>query len=163
MKPFWVTTETKFRVAIVLRPRGGVRLEDDLHALRREGVDILISLLTTEEQEELGLSDEAGACARAGIQYFSFAIPDRQVPHSVGELQQVVKGLRQMLRSGKSVGAHCRAGIGRSSLLIAAILCSEGISAEDAFARISEARGLQVPDTLEQMIWMENFASLLAQ
>ena len=45
---------------------------------------------------------------------------------------------------------HCRAGIGRSSLLAAAVLRVEGRTADEAWQRITEARGLPVPDTDEQ-------------
>src|SRR5450432_1375037 len=122
MKIYWVNSNTKHRLAIVPRPRGGDWLEDDIQAIHREGIDILVSLLTLEEAEELGLLAESSACNKAEIEFRSFPILDRQVPASVPAFMQVVASLRQALGSGKSIGAHCRAGIGRSSLLIASIL-----------------------------------------
>jgi len=132
-----------------------------MRVLRREGIDVLVSMLTSAESEELGLLEERSACHHAGIDFVSFPIPDREVPGSFPELQQLVTQLRQKIRSGKSIGAHCRAGIGRSSLLLAAILCAEGLSARAAFELISEARGLQVPDTSEQVQWIEGFKNSL--
>ncbi len=35
----------------------------------------------------------------------------------------------------------------------------EGFSSADAFQRISLARGLQVPDTHEQVLWVKKFAA----
>ncbi|MEZ5300547.1 MAG: hypothetical protein R3F11_07800 [Verrucomicrobiales bacterium] len=66
------------------------------------------------------------------------------------------------VRGGRSVVFHCRAGIGRSSTMAAAALTCFGIGADEAFARISEARGLQVPDTDEQIDWVRRFLSLVS-
>ena len=62
--------------------------------------------------------------------------------------------LRARHRAGHSIGVHCRMGIGRSSLLLAALLVRSGTSPEDAFQLISAARGLPVPDTDEQRQWL---------
>lgn len=45
---------------------------------------------------------------------------------------------------------HCRYGIGRASLLAAAVLVREGVDADEAWQRIGVARGHVVPDTDEQ-------------
>ena len=54
---------------------------------------------------------------------------------------------------------HCRASIGRSSLLLAALLTAEGLTPDDAFRRLTVARGLRVPDTPDQVRWVERFAA----
>jgi hypothetical protein len=41
---------------------------------------------------------------------------------------------------------------------LAGLLVTEGFSPSEAFARLTQARGLQVPDTLEQAHWIEHFA-----
>jgi protein-tyrosine phosphatase len=76
-------------------------------------------------------------------------------------LQELAEGLATERRHGKNIGAHCCAGIGRSSLLLAAVLCVEGISPEHAFRLISNGRGIAVPDTQEQAEWIAGFASAL--
>jgi protein-tyrosine phosphatase len=63
------------------------------------------------------------------------------------------------LAEGKAVGVHCRAGIGRSSLIAAALLIQNGVSPETAFLTIQEARGCPVPDTVEQRNWVERYRS----
>ncbi len=159
MTIYWVESNSSTRLAIVPRPRGGDWLEDELAAVRREGVDVLISLLTPPEQTELGLDNEADACRRTGIQYMNFAIPDRDVPDSRRDFAALLADVTAALNSGKRVGAHCRAGIGRSSLLIAALLCHQGMPPDEAFSKISEARGLTVPDTPDQVTWLTHFFS----
>jgi nucleoside-diphosphate-sugar epimerase/protein-tyrosine phosphatase len=155
----WIETDDALRLAVVRRPRGGAWLQDEMHGLRRAGVDILVSMLTLEEAAELSLSEEGTACERAGMSYRSFSIPDGHVPVSRDELRTFVDELRRELRLGKTLAVHSRASIGRSSLLLACILCAEGWPSSTALARIAAARGLPVPYTKAQMLWIENFAS----
>jgi protein-tyrosine phosphatase len=96
-----------------------------------------------------------------GIEFRSFPIPDRSVPDSYRGLHVLAEELATERRHGKNIGAHCRACIGRSALLLAAVLCVEGISPEHAFRLISNGRGMQVPDTPEQTEWLAGFASAL--
>ncbi len=49
---------------------------------------------------------------------------------------------------------HCRAGIGRSAVVAAGILLQAAFGPEEAFARVSEVRGVDVPDTDEQHNWV---------
>jgi protein-tyrosine phosphatase len=49
---------------------------------------------------------------------------------------------------------HCRFGIGCASLLAAAVLVLEGVDADEAWRRLTCARGLGVPDTEEQRRWV---------
>jgi hypothetical protein len=155
MYPFWVETGNQLRLAIVPRPRGGDWLENEVAQMKRAGVDVLVSMLQVEEANELGLSREATVCEAAG----SFPIPDRESPLSTASFTHFVEGLKAEVHAGRSVAVHCRASIGRSSLLLAALLCAEGFTPADAFRRISVARGLQVPDTPDQVRWVERFAA----
>jgi protein-tyrosine phosphatase len=70
----------------------------------------------------------------------------------------MLKTIMEYLHSGKAVGVHCRAGIGRSSLIAVSALIRAGFSADSAFRLAEEARGCPVPDTPEQRRWVERFA-----
>ena len=159
MNPFWVDTGTQMRLAIVPRPRGGDWLEDEVAHIKRAGVDVLVSMLQADEAAELGLSAEASVCEAAGIVFRSFPIPDRETPPSTASFARFVEDLRAQVHAGRSVAVHCRASIGRSSLLLAVLLTVEGFAPDDAFRRLSMARGLQVPDTPDQVRWVERFAA----
>lgn len=161
MAVFWINPGANGRLAIVPRPRGAEWLASDLSALRRDGIDILVSMLTKAEAADLGLSLEQALCEQAGLEFRSFPVPDHSVPASHRALQELAEELATERRHGKNIGAHCCAGIGRSSLLLAAVLCVEGISPERAFCLISKGRGLQVPDTPEQAEWLAGFAGAL--
>ena len=161
MNIYWVESTVPKSMAIVARPRGYDWLEDELLAMRREGIDVVVSLLTIPEQEELGLSLERELCQKAGIEYLNFPIPDRQVPESHKEFGLLVEQLQNKLDKGRRLGAHCRACIGRASVLLASLMCAQGISSHDAFVRLEAARGFPVPDTLQQIEWVEQFAGTL--
>jgi protein-tyrosine phosphatase len=84
------------------------------------------------------------------------SIADRSVPNEF-EIGAPLDTLVKQVQLGKGVGFHCRAGIGRSSMLAALVLGRLGWTADAAFRAVSDARGCQVPDTLEQKRWVQSF------
>ena len=168
--PYWVDTGgladsadgAPPRMAIVPCPPGGGRLAASIRSLRAHGIDTLVSLLRADEARTLRLETEGRLCREAGIDYKWLPIPDHSIPESMEEFRLVVDQLQRDLRAGKAIGAHCYAGIGRSCMLLACVLCLEGLTAVDAFDRLSAARGLRVPDTWLQVQWVEHFAESLA-
>ncbi|MGO4214182.1 hypothetical protein AB4Y89_24150 [Terriglobus sp. 2YAB30_2] len=158
MNIYWVESTAPKSMAIVARPRGNGSLEAELLAMRREGIDVLVSLLTTAEQQDLGLSREGETCEKVGIEYVNFPITDHGLPASHQEFGLLVERLQKKLDAGKHIGAHCFACIGRSSVLMASLMCAQGTTPHDAFLRLGTARGFPVPETLQQMKWVEQFA-----
>ena len=122
--------------------------------MSREGVEILVSMLTDEEAEELGLENESAECAAAGITFVNVAIPDRSVPSDRNAFLRSVDQLAARVRDGRYLAVHCRASIGRSSVLAASILVRLGWDVKTAFHAIESARGCSVPDTSEQRQWV---------
>jgi predicted protein tyrosine phosphatase len=142
------------RLSTMPRPRGGEWLDDEMLALRRAGVDVLVCLLTLAERVELGLSDEPAAARRAGLEFHSFPIIDFGVPDHA-DVQPLLDDLVTRLTGGRYVAVHCRAGIGRSSLIAAALLVRLGTPTGQVWDLIAEARGLPVPETGEQRRWLD--------
>jgi len=156
-----ITTSLPFRLSIVARPRGGDSLHHELSALAKDGIEILVSMLPTEEAEELGLALEATECDEAAIRFVNIPLPDRSVPPDALQFRKAVEELAVDLRAGKSIGVHCRAGIGRSFLLAASLLIVLGIPADETFRQIEASRGCRIPDTPGQAEWVRrNFATL---
>jgi protein-tyrosine phosphatase len=143
-------------MAIMARPRAEDWLEIEIAEWKKAGIDVVASLLEHEEASELGLLREPELCRSHGIEFVSFPIPDRGVPDS-GKAAQIARVLAAGLRDGRCIAIHCRAGIGRSSIMAACALIFSGIEAEEALARIKAARGLRVPDTDEQRDWLVAF------
>ena len=150
------------QLAIVPRPRGEDWLADEVLAWRNEGFDVVVSLLTTEEMTDLGLTDEANLSRSHGLQFYGFQIPDLGVPSSMAVAQEFLETLIGELAAGKRVAVHCRQGIGRSGLVAASLLSLSGIDPETAFERVSAARGLPVPETPEQKRWVTRLAEEFA-
>jgi protein-tyrosine phosphatase len=146
------------RLSTMTRPRGGDWLHDELRGLAAAGVTVLVSLLTDAEAAELDLRYEADAARAAGLEFYRLPTPDREVPDRSAVL--AIGGmLVHQLSEGASVAVHCRYGIGRSSTLAAAVMVLEGADPEDAWARICIARGLPVPDTTSQRVFVATLAS----
>ena len=145
------------RLAIMARPRAGDWLEDEITGWKAEEIDTVVSLLERDEVDELGLNLEAALCAREGIEFISFPIADRGVPASARAAERLATSLVSRLRNGKNIAIHCRAGIGRSSVVAACVMVNAGATAPAAFDRISAARGVQVPDTKGQREWVADY------
>jgi protein-tyrosine phosphatase len=151
----WIDTGSRLKLAVVSRPRGGGSLQSDIGVLKVVGVDILVSLLSHSESRQLGLQREDAACSSAGISFYKFPISDGRVPHSPDDFLAFARFLHERASEGMSIGAHCKACIGRSSVLLATIMRLEGFRAGEAFEGISAARGVRVPDTPTQEDWVE--------
>jgi protein-tyrosine phosphatase len=153
----WIGEADPSRLAFVLRPRGDEWLQSDLEQARASGIDILVSLLTAEDNEELGLTEEARIAQQLGMQFISYPILDRCIPSDTESFRSLIFKLRDEVRAGRSVGAHCRGCIGRATVLLACTMIALGWNPEEALCRIEKARGFQVPDTQEQLKWILSF------
>jgi protein-tyrosine phosphatase len=152
----WIQIPTAGRIAIAARPRADDWLETEIGEWRTSGLDMIVSLLEQEEVSELGLQREAEFCRASGIEFVSFPIPDRGVPEARQALQ-IANSIAGGIAQGRSIAIHCRAGIGRSSMIAACAMICSGIEADDALGLIKDARGLSVPDTDEQRDWIVAF------
>lgn len=159
---FWIAGPWPGRLGIVPRPRGGEWLDDETRRWREAGVDVVVSLLEPREEAELALSHEAGSSAASGLEYRSFPIQDLGVPGSFESVGELTRDIVNALRAGKNVVVHCRQSIGRSGLIAASALISDGQDAETAVQRVGRARGLEVPETHAQREWISDFSSWLA-
>jgi protein-tyrosine phosphatase len=160
-KLFSIQTSLPGRLSTMARPHSGDWLSDEITALHDAGVDILVSLLTPDEVDELDLSEEAACCHNQGIFYLSFPIPDLTTPPFSPQTFTFLEQLHTSLSQGKHLAIHCRMGIGRSSLIAASLLVLQGLSPDHAFDLITAARGHTVPDTPEQRAWVEHYAVLV--
>lgn len=156
---YWIDHPIGYRLGIMARPRAGEWLRDEVEAWRQEGVQTVLSLLEPEEVSDLELAAEGGLCCSAGIEFLAFPIPDRDIPPSVDEARLLAEKLCARGGEGKAVAIHCRAGIGRSSIVAGAALILSGLSAREAIEAIGRARGLDVPDTLAQLRWLDAFGT----
>jgi protein-tyrosine phosphatase len=154
---YWVREIPDLQFALMPRPRGGEWLSEAISGWHAVGIRTMASLLEWDEASELGLSNEETLCNSAGLNFIWFPIPDRGVPGVRGDFAGLINTLAERLRAGDSVAVHCRADIGRSGLVGACVLGLLGVAPDSAFAMLSRARGVVVPDTEAQAEWVREF------
>jgi protein-tyrosine phosphatase len=151
---FWIEGQPPPGLAVVACPHGDKLLKDEMHRLRRGGIDTLVSLLEAHEAGWLGLAKERSSAENAGLEFLSYPIRDTTVPTSLVDFRAFVADLAERLRGGQRIGVHCRGSIGRATVTAACTLIHLGWKAEGALAAVEAARGLSVPDTEEQRVWI---------
>jgi protein-tyrosine phosphatase len=141
------------RVAIMPRPRGGEWLQRELASLMARGVTDLVSMLTPEEEVFLNLQAEAKICSELGITFHRHPVTDHGLPVQPA-FDAFIDTLVPLLERNRFIAIHCLAGIGRSAVTAAALLCRFGVSGTEAITEISHARGFDVPETEEQIAFI---------
>ena len=86
-------------------------------------------------------------------------IIDRSVPTEKQTIQikELAKKLVEKVNQNEKIIVHCRGGIGRAGMLCSAILIEQEIKPQEAIEKISEARGVTIPDTEEQKRWIMRY------
>lgn len=153
---YWINEDKigEKKIGTMARPRGNDWLEDEIKGLKSRETDYLVSLLEQSEAWELGLQDEKKLCSKWGIEFINFPIKDIHTPKNEGEFIRLTGELASYVNNGKKVVIHCRMGIGRSSILAAAVMIKLGYEATKIFEIIGKYRKLNVPDTEEQKNWL---------
>jgi len=157
---YWISLD-EIRLGIMPHPEGGEDLPAAVADLVHEGVTTVVSLLTEEETDVLGLSKEFLIMGQSGIDLISFPISDREVPPSLSELHGLCIDLKGRLWDGESVAIHCRYGIGRSALVAGCLMLFNGEEKEQIYSKIGRDRGMSVPDTDEQKEFLSKFSLFL--
>ena len=139
------------------RPRAEDWLAAEILRWKASSIDKVVSLLDQMEVCELGLQAEADLCRANGIEFVRFPVADRGVPQNHRAAFQIANAIADGVANGRSIAIHCRAGIGRSSMIAACAMICLGVEAINALTLIEKARGLRVPDTDEQRNWILAF------
>jgi ADP-ribosylglycohydrolase len=131
--------------------------QDRLQLLLAAGIDFFFDL--TEPGELESYEDLLpGSEARRAVLYRRVPIHDHGLPESVGHMEEILSGLDAALAEGRHIYLHCRAGIGRTNLVVGCWLARDGLGGEKALLRLNRLwqasdRSLSwpnVPETAEQ-------------
>ena len=152
---YTVARELPGTLSTMAAPQGD--LDGILLSLRGQGVDTLVSLLPPDQTTMLFLTDEPNAAYRAGLAFRSLPVPDFGVPDHAQFARPLLE-LSDELTAGRHVAVHCWGGVGRSSMVAAALLVIRGSTPEAAWHRVAYARGVPVPETDEQRDWVDELA-----
>ena len=158
VEPFEVPVQAAGRLFFMPCP-SAPELDSVLGALQNESVNVVLSLLTGAEINLLGVEDEAALCTARGMAFIRFPVPDFGLPEPA-DWAALIPAIMLRLKNGEGVAVHCRAGIGRSGMVVVCLLIACGATAKDAIETASRARGVSVPETAAQIAFVSAFAEL---
>src|SRR5262249_12558376 len=117
----------KPQLAAMARPSSA----EDLDWLRRQGIELIVSL--TEDRLRRDWVNDAG------LLVFHEPIPDMEAP-SQEQLDRCVSVLERAMKQKLGVAVHCGAGLGRTGVILACYLIAQGMTAQNAMARVRRLR-----------------------
>jgi atypical dual specificity phosphatase len=120
----------------------------DLSWLRKQGVDVLVSL--TEDPVPRSWVNEAG------LMVVNVPVPDMEAP-TPRQLDHVLHIIEKANTSKMGVAVHCSAGLGRTGTFLAAYFVNRGMAARDAVVKVRDLRPGSI-ETSEQERAVEAFA-----
>ena len=152
---YWISGLESGRLAILGRPRAGDWLDDEIADWRSAGVTDIVSLLEDHEMRELGLTQEGevAVALTSALSDFRSRIVACQLLFEPRMPCGVISPRRYA--RGRASAFHCRAGIGRSGLIVAGTLVQLGTPGHEAWDRTARSRGIPVPDTEQQKDWLD--------
>lgn len=119
--------------------------ERDVRTLLDEGVTLFLDLTEDAELEPYH------AYVQPPARWQRIPIRDLSVP-PIEVLTAALDAIDAELERGGAVYVHCRAGCGRTGVVVGCWLVRHGASPGEAQTRVSSARGLGCPQTLAQRL-----------
>jgi rhodanese/phosphatase family protein len=112
----------------------GANEADTLERLKRlceAGIDYFIDLTEINEMPDYSPMLPARA------HYLRCAIRDADVPREIEHMQALLRRIRNALALGRRIYIHCRAGIGRTNVVVGCYLAEGGLDGESALRELN--------------------------
>jgi protein-tyrosine phosphatase len=141
---FDVDPTNKSRLSISIAPgkkdqKWNRDLRDDLNAIKRNNVQIIVCLLEWSEMIMLNIADYPRIAQETGIIFYHVQIKDRSIPLKK-ELDAIVSIIVKHISDGKNILVHCRGGLGRAGTICACCLTHFGYDGTNAIQSVRKQR-----------------------
>jgi hypothetical protein len=144
---------------------GGTDFSDSrarLARLQDSGIDYFVDL--TEESELPAYRH----LLPFHVKYLRSAIVDHSIPNGAAQVQKLLADIGTALAAGRNIYVHCRAGIGRTGLIVGCYLAQEEADGKAAIKRLNRlwlqserAKSWpKVPQTTEQADYVRHWPKL---
>jgi hypothetical protein len=128
---WWAKTGSAARLAGMSFPPEGFPFS----FLQQQGLDTIVSLVGPASYDPRPLTSYAFTLQ----DLFRGAAPEDSAAEEA-EVHRAVTGIRSLLADGRNVAVHCRAGIGRTGLVIGAVLVRDGHDPATVTAWVNEVQ-----------------------
>lgn len=126
-------------------------ISSDLAELERQGIRLLVTLT----EDPLALDER-----RFAFRQMHFPISDMAIP-AHRETEVLCREIQESIQRAEPVALHCKAGLGRTGLLLACFLVTEGIEPEEAIAEVRRSCTYYIQNSLQEM-FVYHYAEFLA-
>ena len=106
--------------------------QDRFAALRATGIDFFLDLT------QIGERPTYNRLLHRNASYVRFPIVDCGVPAHDDQMRQIQANIRAALAEDRKLYIHCRAGIGRTGLVVGCYLADEGLGGEAALKKLNK-------------------------
>ena len=131
-------------------------LSDDIATLKRQNVTHIACLITEDEFGAYGVEGLLQAYGEAGFVTRHLPILDQSVC-TPEEMEDLVGWLTARTNEGAAVMLHCVGGLGRSGLVAACYLVSQGLTPDQAIAAVRQARSPRAIETEGQEAFIRKY------
>jgi len=131
------------------------KIEDDISVIQRNGIQVVVTLVTDAELQEMGIPDLHQKLNSCDIETVHFPISDKWIPSSMDDLIALVQLILVRIKRGKCILVHCNGGKGRTGLVVTATLVALGMDPDKAVEFIRKSRDGMINPA--QLLYVKSF------
>jgi atypical dual specificity phosphatase len=143
-QPYGFSWINKPLLAALARPESPA----DMAWLRKQGIEVLLSLTEDPPRHDW--------VENAGLLLFHVPVEDMEAP-AQDQLDRCLSAIQRANDKGMGVAVHCAAGMGRTGVVLACYFVEQGLTPDNAVARVRRLRPGSI-ETDEQVDAVVEFA-----
>ncbi len=151
------------KAALIFTPCPGTQgspIDEALADLKAAGADALVTVMPEGELADNNASNIEQLCQEAGLVWFHLPVADDAAPGEDFESRWVESQaeISRRLSEGQRIAIHCKGGSGRTGLIAASLLISQGLPLEAATQQVQALRPKALQHPVHQA-WIKQFSS----